>query len=167
VLTFMGLATLALLRKRFEFRANAVLIVPVVLFAATTLFSRIDIGVRHLLPIFPFLYAGLAIVLAKRVPLAIIIPVLVGLIVESVAVYPNYLAFFNVAAGGPARGPLYLLDSNIDWGQDTLKLRGWLAAHNNPRVCGAYFGNGCPRSTASTNRRSRPRRRARSEPVAS
>lgn len=144
ILVSLGLAVFVVFRKPFDPRLNAVLIVPVVLFAATTLFARIDIGVRHLLPIFPFLYAGLAIVLAKRVPLAIVVPLLAALIAESLAVYPNYLAFFNVAAGGPSRGPLYLLDSNIDWGQDTLELREWLAAHKNPRVCGAYFGNALP-----------------------
>jgi len=144
VLVVIGLAIFVLFRKRLDPRASAVLIVPIVVFAATTLFARIDIGVRHLLPIFPFLYAGLAIVLARRVPLAIIIPLLAALIAESLAVYPNYLAFFNIGAGGPTRGPLYLLDSNIDWGQDTLKLREWLVAHKNPRVCGAYFGNALP-----------------------
>ena len=144
ILVVIGLAIFVLLRKGFDPRANAVLIVPVVIFGATTLFARIDIGVRHLLPIFPFLYAGLAIVLARRVPPVVFTPLLAVLIAESLAVYPNYLAFFNIAAGGPAQGPLYLLDSNIDWGQDTLKLRNWLDAHENPRVCGAYFGNAWP-----------------------
>ncbi|HMD01848.1 MAG TPA: phospholipid carrier-dependent glycosyltransferase [Candidatus Baltobacteraceae bacterium] len=144
VLLLGALAAWALWRKRGDPRAHAVLIVPLVIFAAIALFTRIDIGIRHLLPLFPFLYAGLAIVLARRVPAALVALGLFALVAESLAVYPNYLAFFNLAAGGPARGPLYLLDSNIDWGQATKKLRAWLDAHGNPRVCGAYFGNALP-----------------------
>lgn len=144
VLVLTALAAFALWRKRGDARAHAVLIVPLVIYTAIALFTRIDIGVRHLLPLFPFLYAGLAIVLARRAPTALVALGLFALIAESLAVYPNYLAFFNLAAGGPARGPLYLLDSNIDWGQDTKKLRAWLDAHGNPRVCGAYFGNALP-----------------------
>ena len=37
---------------------------------------------------------------------------------ESLAAFPYYTAFFNVAVGGPKNGPKYLVDSNIDWGQD-------------------------------------------------
>ena len=33
-------------------------------------------------------------------------------------VHPNYLAYFNEAAGGPAQGWRWLVDSNVDWGQD-------------------------------------------------
>ena len=43
------------------------------------------------------------------------------------SVYPHFTAFFNRAAGGPANGPRYLLDSNLDWGQDVKKLKAWLA----------------------------------------
>jgi len=60
---------------------------------------------------------------------------------ESASSYPNYLAFFNAAAGGPKAGPRYLLDSNIDWGQDVKKLRSWLHARNIESVCMFYFGN--------------------------
>jgi hypothetical protein len=66
---------------------------------------------------------------------------LVGLAVESLAIYPHYLAFFNAAVGGPKAGPRYLLDSNIDWGQDLKKLKAYMVAHDIPRVCMLYFGN--------------------------
>jgi len=61
-------------------------------------------------------------------------------VAENVRIFPHYLAFFNLPSGGPARGSDYLLDSNIDWGQDLKKLRVWLDAHGNPPVCVQYFG---------------------------
>ena len=42
---------------------------------------------------------------------------------ESSRSFPDYLAFFNMPSGGSERGPRYLLDSNIDWGQDLKKLK--------------------------------------------
>jgi hypothetical protein len=46
--------------------------------------------------------------------------------VETALVHPDYLSFFNVAAGGPARGERYALDSNLDWNQDVIRLSQWL-----------------------------------------
>jgi hypothetical protein len=65
----------------------------------------------------------------------------VAQIAESATISPDYLAFFNVLAGGPGRGPEYLVDSNIDWGQDVKKLVRWLDAHGTRRARIFYFGN--------------------------
>ncbi len=48
---------------------------------------------------------------------------------SSLAVYPHSMSYFNEAVGGPEHGGEYLLDSNIDWGQDLLYLKRWLEAH--------------------------------------
>ena len=61
---------------------------------------------------------------------------------ECARITPDYLAFFNELAGGPGRGPEYLVDSNIDWGQDVKKLGLWLDAHGGKRRARVfYFGN--------------------------
>ena len=60
---------------------------------------------------------------------------------ECARITPDYLAFFNELAGGPGRGPEYLVDSNIDWGQDVKKLVHWLDAHGTRRARVYYFGN--------------------------
>lgn len=116
---------------------------PVAYFAVT-LNSRINLGVRHLLPVYPFLYvlgmAALAVLLPPRRFLAVA-GLAVGLqAVESAVVYPDYLGFFNVAAGGSSAGPRYLLDSNLDWGQDLKKLKKYMDTHPGP-VCLEYFGS--------------------------
>ena len=41
-------------------------------------------------------------------------------------IYPHYLAYFNELIGGPDNGQKYLIDSNLDWGQDLKGLKKWL-----------------------------------------
>ena len=70
-----------------------------------------------------------------------VLPVLLlAAAIESAAVYPHYLAFFNVFIGGPGNGPKYLVDSNIDWGQDLKNLRRYLDQRGAPKLCISYFG---------------------------
>jgi hypothetical protein len=111
--------------------------------------SPLNLGVRYILPVYPFLFVLLAGVLfgvgrerLQRWFPAVVAVALLGLAAGSLAIYPHYLAFFNAAAGGPEAGPRYLLDSNIDWGQDIKKLKAHMVAHNIPRVCVVYFGTG-------------------------
>jgi hypothetical protein len=118
----------------------AVLIVPIVTYAVICLFSHVDIGVRYLLPIYPLLFALIGIVLSRSLPRWPVVACLVLLAVESLSSFPNYLPFVNAAFGGPDQAPRYLLDSNVDWGQDTRKLEWWLEARGISRICFAYFG---------------------------
>ena len=118
-------------------------VAPVAYFAVT-LNSRINLGVRHLLPIYPFLYVLGMAAFAALLPLRrylVVAGLFVGLqTVESAAVYPEYLGFFNAAVGGSSAGPRYLLDSNLDWGQDLKKLMRYMDTHPGP-VCLEYFGS--------------------------
>jgi hypothetical protein len=42
---------------------------------------------------------------------------------------PHWMSYFNEAAGGPLRGHEWLVDSNIDWGEDILMLKWWHDRH--------------------------------------
>jgi 4-amino-4-deoxy-L-arabinose transferase-like glycosyltransferase len=120
-------------------------VVPPLVYFAISMTSGIDIGVRHILPVYPFLYVAAAAFLS-RVPwkraARYAMLVLAGLqIAECASISPHYLAFFNTLAGGPGKGPQYLVDSNIDWGQDIKKLARWLEAHGTNRAWIADFGS--------------------------
>src|SRR5258708_6580071 len=103
-----------------EFGAAALAIVAI----ATT--SKLDIGVRYLLPVFvPFAVATAAVVLAMMrrgvATKSIAIALLVVHTAVSAGAHPDYFPYFNAIAGrDPSR---YLIDSNLDWGQDALRLR--------------------------------------------
>jgi len=64
--------------------------------------------------------------------------------VSVLRVHPHYLGYFNEVAGGPAQGWRYLVDSNVDWGQDLRALKGWTDAHGVTHLKLSYFGSADP-----------------------
>jgi hypothetical protein len=145
----IALAGLLLLRKTWRVRWRRVafpwlaLFVPAAIFGAFSMRSHLNIGIRHLLPMWPFVFilAAAAVTRARfRYRKPVLATLIAGLIVESVSVCPHYLPFFNVLAGGPANGPAILADSNIDWGQEGKDLAAWLNARRVSQVCLDFFG---------------------------
>ena len=106
----------------------AVILIPAAVFMAAVLPSHIDIGIRHVLPVLPFLYLLVCFTLiqAGRKGLVFLGVVITVALVESAWITPNYAEFFNLLVGGPSKGAKYLLDSNIDHGQDIAQLAQWL-----------------------------------------
>ena len=158
------LALLVILRLRAEqpdFRESehwwvpgfwklVVLVLPPGIYFCTALFTNLNLGLRHILPIYPYLFITLGWIFSgvwqqRRVAATIIASiVLLGLVSETVVAYPNYLAFFNAPSGG-ARGGLKLLgDSNLDWGQDLPALVRWQHEHPTDRLYLCYFGMADP-----------------------
>ncbi len=125
------------------------LLLPVALFLGAAMASNLNIGLRHVLPIYPFflLIAGSAFAAAARRARALpIVLLLVLAAVESIAIRPDYLAFFNVLSGGPERGDAILVDSNLDWGQDLPGLAAWMRDNGVEHVNLSYFGTADPES---------------------
>ncbi len=119
------------------------------LYWAFSLTSRLNIGHRHLLPVYPVLFiatgalgtwwksgkwstAGVLLLVGWQGLLAFF-------------TWPHYIAYFNELAGGPENGWRHLVDSSLDWGQDLPGLKKWLDrnAAGEP-VYLAYFGTGEP-----------------------
>jgi hypothetical protein len=129
----------------------------VVLFVMSFL-TDINLGLRYVLPIFPFWFVlvsrAAALFEPRRLGLAAVIIVpLVWNITRCGWIHPDHLAHFNEMVGGPKNGYRHLIDSNLDWGQDLLKLQAWLKK-NRPgeRVGLAYFGNVDPSILADSGR---------------
>jgi hypothetical protein len=127
------------------------LAIPPIGYFLVSLTSSMNIGERHLLPIYPFLFIlTSAILLRERRPIfdrvANFVAILFGMVMvlESASIHPDYLAYFNVLAGGPQNGPRYLIDSNLDWGQDLKKLRSWTLRHPGLPLCLNYSGRADP-----------------------
>lgn len=121
------------------------LILPPLLYFAWSMTSHLNIGIRHIIVIFPFIFTGLGVLLTlqlkrQRWYYGIITVLLLFYVVSTSLIYPHYLAYFNEAAGGPGNGPHYLADSNIDWGQDAKNLKQYMEQHDIPYVCLSYFG---------------------------
>jgi hypothetical protein len=116
--------------------------------------SHLDIGLRHMMPIYPvfFVLSGANVfwLLVKNPICKIVLSALLaGTMAESLSARPNYLAFFNRVIGKPRNRYQYLVDSSLDWGQDLPGLHQWLGK-NVPVASGAsvylsYFGTGDPK----------------------
>lgn len=122
-------------------------------YGAAALASKLNIGHRHLVPLYPvlFILAGVAAARLASGPRwrAGLAATLAGAqALSAAAIHPHYLAYFNFPSGGPANGHRLLVDSSLDWGQDLPGLADWLRMHNAgpapDRVYLAYFGSGRP-----------------------
>lgn len=125
------------------------LIVPVLIYFGIASASRLNIGHRHLLPIYPFLFVLAAAVIPwfrkQKVLIKVFLAALaVWYVVSSVSIFPHYLAYFNELVGGPENGYKYLVDSNLDWGQDLRGLKRYMDEHGIKRVWLSYFGTASP-----------------------
>ena len=118
-----------------------VVTVPALVYFAFAMASQINLGVRHILPIYPFLFVALGAAAMQTKWSRRALPVLLlVLAIESAAIYPHYLSFFNLFAGVAANGPKYLVDSNADWGQDIKHLKIYLDKNRIDKLCICYFG---------------------------
>lgn len=96
---------------------------------------------RYVLPAFPFAYiwiskAAQAFLRRQRALAAMVCVSMVWMILSSVLAFPHSLSYFNELAGGPRHGHNYLIDTNIDWGQDMWRLKQWYDEHPQARPIG-------------------------------
>jgi hypothetical protein len=136
-------ALLLAMRRREPWCSRVAFVgVPVGVYFVASITSNLNIGHRHLLPIYPFLYVfcgELALewsqwpsVRREIVALFTLGAVALSSLVvfappwKPAIVYPHYLAYFNELAGGPRNGYKSLVDSNLDWGQELKHLKAWL-----------------------------------------
>jgi hypothetical protein len=140
-LAFLALAgTGAVLAFRNASRRLGIPLAFALAILAASMFSHIDIGLRHILPV----YIGLAVVagcaaveLSRRAatqkwPRAVLGILCLWLAASSLASHPDYIPYFNELAGGHPEN--ILVDSDLDWGQDMKRLSARLREVGAPRV---------------------------------
>lgn len=134
-------------RSRLIYRL-APLAILLAIYGAFALTSHLNIGHRHILPIYPVLYILTGAVVhwfQRRWLLTAVVALLSWHVWSSVAIRPNYLAYFNSLLGGPARAYEHFVDSSLDWGQDLPGLKRWLDRHvRGEKIYLSYFGSGSP-----------------------
>lgn len=147
LLTFIGVGMLA--RHSWRTRNGeslAIAIMPVLMFLPTFT-AGINIGVRHVLPVYPFMSIAAAFAVRelwrhRMVTHILAAALLLWQLASTTMAHPDYLAWFNELAGDhPER---IALDSNLDWGQDLLRLSGEVRRSNIDRLYLAYFGSAIP-----------------------
>ncbi|MFH1597643.1 MAG: glycosyltransferase family 39 protein [Patescibacteria group bacterium] len=127
------------------------LFISITFYFGWTLSSKLNIGIRHLLPIFPFIFIFIALFLGRllknqKILTGIAALLCIQLLISSFWIYPHYLSYFQELVGGPQRGHRYLTDSNIDWGQGLIQLKNYMDANGLDSIYLHYFGSVDPRS---------------------
>jgi hypothetical protein len=133
ILLMAGLLTLKLYQLRG--REMLFLLVPSLGFFAICLTSQMNIGVRHILPVYPFFIivaaAGTCFWARKhQIVRYLSIALLVFHVETAFQTAPNYIAFSNVFFGGVNNTYKVLADSNAEWGQSVKLASEYLAREN-------------------------------------
>ncbi len=143
----------------------------IVLYLLTSMLGNLNIGIRHILPIYPFVFILISLGISKWlselpsfefsqspdiikklfsfygqkiVRYFIVFLLFLWYILSSLSSYPNFLTYFNEAVGGPTQGYKYVSDSNLDWGQSLKELAVFAKENNIEKLQLDYFGGGSP-----------------------
>ena len=143
-LLLLALVPIARELRQIQHRREIVfLLLPPLVFFGAALTSKLNIGLRHVLPAVPFLIVlaaagGVALARQSRA-WAWTVGVLVAMhVTSSLLAYPNYLPYSNELFGGPARTYRVLEDSNVGWGGGLKALHASLASRNITECWFAY-----------------------------
>ena len=157
ILSLLAVGAIAT-RKLNQWREILFLTVPPAFHLAVAMSSGLNIGVRHILPLYVFLSALIggaawALIRSNRRWGYVIALLLLFHAISSLRVFPSYIAYANELWGGPANTYRYLSDSNTDWAQQLkatkqyLDKRGvkdcWIAYFAQGLVDPAYYGIPC------------------------
>ena len=137
-------------REERHARIQIVLLLPAMSLLTIASFSGMQLGLRYVLPAFPFLFlfAGQATrwIQWKHSPIrSLALSAVIAGMLLPLGNHPHHLAYFNEYAGGPVAGRFHLLDSNLDWGQDLGRLKEFVAANQIEELHLAYFGTMPPK----------------------
>ena len=137
-----------LIKNRFvEFS----MIIFISIYWITSITGSLNIGVRHLLPSLPFIFILVCLGINnwlenikkapfKKAALVLVLFSIIWYISSSLMVFPHFLTYFNETVGGPKNGYKYVVDSNLDWGQDLKRLKNWMEKKGINKIYIDYFG---------------------------
>jgi hypothetical protein len=137
-------------RRRLD-RRDALLWVPVLYYFVFSMGSSYNIGIRHVLPVYPLLAIAACRSVASRregdvetgvrpAALAALLGLFLAQGATVLSAHPFELSYFNVLGGGTAGGYRRLADSNTDWGLDLRRLAAELRRRQARDATVCYFG---------------------------
>ena len=141
LLTIVGLLMWLRGLRRFSFQ-RAIPWLAASMYLLVAMVGNINIGVRHLLPVFALLAVGTASqfsLQSRRIQVCAWLGA-GWLLLGTWQAYPYFIEYFNEIAGGSSNGYRWLVDSNLDWGQDVKRLKHFLDEQAITNIDLAYFG---------------------------
>jgi hypothetical protein len=136
----------ATLRDKQFRREVLFLLIPPGIYLAAAMVSGINYGVRHLLPVYPFLIVLVAscawyLGRRRRVLAAFLAVLVLFHVASSVRAFPNYISYANELWGGPENAHRILADSNVDWGQGLIALKEYIDERQIKNCWLGYFAS--------------------------
>lgn len=150
IITFLfktPLAILALIAlsiiyfKKTNLKTELTLVIPIILYFFFFMVNKINIGHRHIMPIYPFIFVflGRTILIEKKWMKQILLTAIVWILLINIFTFPHHLSYFNELSLN--QGHKILLDSNIDFGQDLKILKNKI---KDEQIYLAYWGKDNP-----------------------
>jgi len=123
------------------------LLVPTVFYLVVAVTVGMNIGVRHILIVYVFLYvliggASWALIQKNRKWIYVVALFVVVHAASSLMAFPNYIPYSNEFWGGPSQTYKYLTDSNSDWGQQLKSVKRYLDQRGVKECWFEYFAAG-------------------------
>jgi 4-amino-4-deoxy-L-arabinose transferase-like glycosyltransferase len=145
-LLLLSLGVIAVRRLNHR-REIAVLVIPVIFYLIVAFAVGMNIGVRHILVVYVFLYvliggAAWALIRKSRKWTYVIGACLLVHAASSVMAFPNYIPYANELWGGSSQTHKYLTDSNSDWGQQLKSVKRYLDQRGVKDCWFLYFAAG-------------------------
>lgn len=145
LILLLSLPLVLFFRRTRHFREILFLAIPPGLYFVVAIISGLNIGVRHVLPIFPFLmvlvaYACWALVHSDRRWIYPVGALVLIHVMSSIRAFPvSYIPYSNELWGGPSATYKYLSDSNVDWGQQMIATKKYVDGRGITSCWFAYF----------------------------
>ena len=152
IVALLSLAWTIRRRKLKKYFPEIAMLLFLAVYWALSIKSNLNIGVRHVLPAFPFVYILISgqinrifdYIKTKKI-FGIIWILAFGFLmiwyaISSLSIFPYYLTHFNELVGGAKNGYIYVTDSNLDWGQDLKRLAKWVDQQGIEKIKVDYFG---------------------------
>lgn len=146
VIILFGVSLAIMAKKREDdLRTGLFLIVPIIVFVTIFCILPKCSGIRYILPVYPFIYVliGSLATLGNNYR-KLVYALGIWSVASAFYIAPHYMSYFNELIGGPGNGYKYLVDSNIDWGQELKGLKKYMDKNGIERVSLSYFGTDSP-----------------------
>lgn len=116
-----------------------------VVFLVCAMTSKANLGIRHIMPIYPLLFLTVGYVVASFPKWRYLFAGLfIWLLINAVTTYPYFLSFFNGFAQGSYNGYQVASDSNLDWGQDLGRIADYIKQNKLQNIYIDYNWDGNP-----------------------
>lgn len=120
------------------------------LFVLVASMSKVQIGHRHILPVYPLLCLALGEAAHRlwreRAGKPAVAVLCAWIALAAAWAHPHHIAYFNELSGGSRNGLFYLSDSNLDWGQELKALGSYARERGVGAIYLSYFGTADPRA---------------------